>query len=476
MFVNRVREMEFLERMFHRAGAQMVVVWGRRRVGKTALLQHFALRKRMLYHVGTLSTERMELERWSARAAEFFQDPLLVAQPLTSWEAVLAYLTDRAGRADGEWGVVFDEFPHLVQSSPRLPSLLQAAWDGGLKETPIRVVLCGSSVAMMETTFFSQRAPLYGRRTGQWKVEPFDVCDLGQLFPGRGLVDLLELYCVIGGVPLYAERFDQSAPLLRNIRDHILAKGELLYEEVPFLLREELREPRVYQSILAVIAGGAHRFGEISSKTGLDRAHLTGYLATLAELGLLAREVPVTETQPEKSRRGRYLILDPYVRFWYRFVFANFSRLEAGDEDGVLSSIAAQLHDYVSLNVEAPLASICRRGPLRGLVPFEPVFVGRHWSPGEEFDIVALDGERKRAFVAEVKWSAGPVSAALAADLQQRIHACEALRGMDVTVTLISRSGFRGEQAPGAIYVDLSRMGTSYCNPSHSYLAAAEGL
>lgn len=262
---------------------------------------------------------------------------------------------------------------------------------------------------------------------------------------------------MIGGVPLYAERFDEGAALLQNIRDHILTKGELLYEEVPFLLREELRDPRVYQSILAVIAGGAHRFGEISSKTGLDRAHLTGYLGTLAELGLLAREVPITETQPEKSRRGQYLILDPYVRFWYRFVYANFSRLEEGDLDGVLNTIAAQLRDYVSLNVEAPLAALFWRGPLRRFVPFEPVFVGRYWSPGEEFDVVALDGERKRAFVAEAKWSEGPVPAALAEDLRQRISACEALRGMGVTTALISGHGFRGEQVPGAISVDLSK-------------------
>lgn len=458
MFVNRAGELAFLRRVFARRGAQLIVVWGRRRVGKTALLQQFAAGRRILYHVGTLATERLELERWSTRAAAFFQDTVLTAQPLTSWEAALAYLGDRARRGDGAWGVVLDEFPHLVESAPRLPSLLQAVWDEELKETPIKLVLCGSSVAMMETTFFSPRAPLFGRRTGQWKVEPFGVDELGLLFPNRTLVELLELYCVIGGVPMYAERFDPTASLLANIRDHILTSGEPLYEEVPFLLREELREPRVYQSILAVIAGGAHRFGEISSKTGLDRAHLTRYVGTLAELGLVAREVPVTEHQPGKSRRGHYVILDPYVRFWYRFVYTSLSRLESGDVHGVLEdTIMPTLHGYVSRHVEALLAVLFRQGSLRRFVPFEPTFVGRHWSPTEEFDVVALDGERRRAWIAEVKWSEAPVAASLADDLRRRIAACPALQGTEATPALVSRSGFRGKPADGVVYVDLSQ-------------------
>lgn len=457
MFVNRVREIEFLERMFGRAGAQFVVMWGRRRVGKTALLQEFARGRRILYHLGTLSTERMEMERLSARAAEFFRDPFLAAQPLSSWDAALAYFDDRARRDEGAWGLILDEFPHMVESSPRLPSLLQAAWDERLKETQLKIVVCGSSIAMMESAFFSNRAPLYGRRTGQWKVEPFGVCDLGLMFPRQGLVELLELYCVIGGMPMYAERFEATASLLENIRDHILTKGELLYEEVPFLLREELRDPRVYQSILSAIAGGAQRFGEISSKTGLDRAHLTGYLGVLSDLGMVLREVPITEERPEKSRRGRYVLTDPFVRFWYRFVFSCFTRLESGDVAGVLNdAIAPRLREYVSLNVEAPLASLFRQGPLRRYVPFEPIFVGRHWSPTEEFDIVALDGERKRAFVGEVKWSASPVPTGLADDLRKRIAGCQALRGVEVTPALISRSGFAGEPVEGVVLIDLS--------------------
>lgn len=456
-FVNRSQELQFLERAYARPGSTLTVLWGRRRVGKTSLLRHFCQGKRLFYHVGTLATEKLALEQWSRGAASFFQDPVLGSQSLSSWPSVLAYLEQRARWETEPWGVVLDEFPYLVESSPALPSLLQASWDGGLKETGLNLILCGSSVAMMESLFFSQRSPLYGRRTGQWKVEPFTVKDLGCMYPRRSLLELLELYCVVGGMPMYADRFAEGT-LLESIRREILSKGEALYEEVPFLLREELREPRVYQSILAALAGGAQKFGELSSKTGLDRGHLTGYLATLADLGLVRREVPVTEPRPEKSKRGRYQIADPFVRFWYRFVYPNLSRLEIGDVEAILATaVAPALHDYISAHVEEPLTGLTRNGSLSKYVPFPVATVGRHWSASEELDLVALSADRDQAFVAEVKWSREPISPSLGSELRRRVQGCQALRGCHVTLALISRSGFTGPPEQGVVHIDLAR-------------------
>jgi len=206
-----------------------------------------------------------------------------------------------------------------------------------------------------------------------------------------------------------------------------------------------------------VIASGARKFGEISSKTGLDRGHLTRYLATLAELGLTRREVPITETRPEKSRRGLYTILDPFVRFWYRFVFPHLSRLEMGDVDRLLrDDILPHLDTYISEWIEGPIAALLTTGPLREALPFEPAYVGRHWSPKEELDIVALDGTRTRAFVAEVKWSSRPVSATLAQKLLSRVSQCEALRGVEVTPAIIARNGFSGRTAADTVCLNLS--------------------
>ena len=244
-FVNRDAELDFLRRMLARSEAQFLVIWGRRRVGKTALLREFGREMRLLYHVGRLSTEREELGRFSLAVATFFDDPMPHVQPFVSWEAAFTYLAGRASVATEPWGLALDEFPYLVENSPSLPSALQTLWDERLRGSGIKLILCGSSVAVMEATLFAPSAPLYGRRTGQWRVEPFAPHQLGLMFPRKNLAELLELYSVIGGCPMYASLFDPKAKLATNIRDRVLTKGELLYEEVPFLLRAELREPRV---------------------------------------------------------------------------------------------------------------------------------------------------------------------------------------------------------------------------------------
>jgi len=257
---------------------------------------------------------------------------------------------------------------------------------------------------------------------------------------------------------MYAQRFDLQASLEQNIEREILTKGQVLFEEVPFLLRAELREPRVYQSILSAIATGSSKFGEISSKTGLEKTHLSGYLASLVELGFVAREVPITEAMPDKSRKGRYLIADPFIQFWYRFVYANYSLLEAGRAATVAKErVFPKLHDYFSRQVEVPLADCFAHGSLGRYLPFEPAYIGRHWSPQEEFDFVALDQGRRQAFVVEVKWSRQPVAASLGSELRRKVAQCEALRGLNVTTAVVSRNGIGGKGGGGSLLIDLSQ-------------------
>jgi AAA+ ATPase superfamily predicted ATPase len=453
-FVDRQRELAFLDSHFKSQKAEFLVIWGRRRVGKTALLQSFVAKRPVAYHMAVRTTPADELRRLSARLAEFFADDLLRAQPMGSWEALFAYLAGRKGR----FGLVLDEFPYLVEASPELPALLQEAWDTRLSKTGIRLIICGSSISMMERTLFAPSAPLFGRRTGQWKVQPFGPLELGLLL-GGSLVERIELFSVIGGVPMYARLFDRRSDLATNIRKRILAKGEVLYEEVPFLLRQELREPRVYQAILAAVAAGAHRFSELSSKTGLNRANLVRYLAQLEELELVRREVPVTEEKPHKSRKGLYRIADPFVRFWYRYVYPNLDRLELQDAGRVLRErVLPDLHGFVAAGVEPILAELFRTGPLKKLVPFRVAHAGRHWSRTEEFDLVLFDQARERALIGEIKWSRKPVHPGLLADLRRRVEASRVFAGMRLTLALVSRSGF--SPAPrtrrAERYVDLS--------------------
>ncbi|MBI4026113.1 MAG: ATP-binding protein [Verrucomicrobia bacterium] len=446
-FVNREREVDFLGRVLSSDRAEFVLLYGRRRVGKTALLKHVAGRSatKVLYHVAVQTTQAEELNRLSIRLAEFFKDDFLRRQPLRHWESLWIYLGQKA--SDRSFGIMLDEFPYAVEGDSSLLSILQHEWDRQLQRTHLKLILCGSSISMMERLGLSESSPLYGRRTGQWRLLPFGPQEFNLLWRASNLGELLAVYCVTGGNPLYIGTFDKKRSLLENIRRRILSKGCLLYDEVPFLLRQEVRDPRVYQAILATTAGGVRKFSELSSKTGLDKAHLTRYLAILIDLGVIEREVPVTEIHPDKSRRGLYRIADPFISFWYRFVFPNRDRLELGETEQVLRhDVQPSLDEYIARTVE-PHLGLLFRTRWRHLVPFEPAFMGRYWDHQHELDWLILDRDRKNAVAVEIKWSRQPVCASkIAADLKAKVHGIPALNDCQVTCVLISRMGFRDTQ------------------------------
>ncbi|MFH1176916.1 MAG: ATP-binding protein [Acidobacteriota bacterium] len=454
-FVDREDELKLLTDHLTRPGAGMFVLYGRRRIGKTALL-HRAIGSlpRTAYHVGTRSTPTEEMRRLSETLAAAWSIPLLAAQPLASFAALLALLEG----IDGPAVLVLDELPYLLESEPALPGMLQAAWDQALSRSQLKLVLCGSSVGMMENAFFSPGSPLFGRRTGQLRLGPLAPQHLAGVFDWS-LPEIIELAALFGGVPGYLQRLDPTLDLATNLRRHVLTRGEPLYEEVPFLLREELREPRVYNAILASIAAGARKFSELSSKVGLDRANLTRYLGVLAGLGLVEREVPVTERQPEKSRKGLYRIADPFVATSFAFVHPFRDELERGLADQVMASrVAPQLHIYLSRAVEPVLRDLFLAGFAAEDVPFRPFLGGRHWSPTAELDLVLLEETRRHAFIAELKWAAEAVSTALLDGLRDRVAREPAFAGVECTFALVSRAGFAGSRklAADERLIDLS--------------------
>lgn len=443
-FLDREAELALLSDHLGRAGAGLFVLYGRRRIGKTELLRR-ALegRPRAAYHVGTRSTPVEELRRLSATLARDWEQPFLATQALTSHEALLAFLESLRGPHI----LILDEFPTLVEGEPSLPGLLQAAWDRSLSRSDLRIVVCGSSVSMMESTFLSPRAPLFGRHTGQLRLGPLPPQALGRAFPGPP-ERIVELAALFGGVPGYLQRLDPDLDPLENVRRHVLARGEPLYEEVPFLLREELREPRVYAAILAAVAGGARKFGEISSRVGLDRANLTRYLAVLDDLGLVEREVPVTEPRPDRSRKGLYRVADPFVATWFALVHPFRNMLETGGVDRAWPQVQERLARWIPLAVEPVVRDLFRR-VRADLIPFDVAYAGRYWDPDAEFDAVFLDEERRRAFVLEIKWTQDPVGIGTLDELRRKATRCPAIGSLDLTCAVVSRAGFRGPRRFG---------------------------
>ena len=441
MFVNRVAELDLLERRFASGQAEFFVLYGRRRVGKTELLAHFCEGKRAIFFVSDLGSEiSLRTALSSAVNAILFGTNQMNAV-YSTWEDLF--------RAIGQAAeierliLVLDEFPYLVSAYPPLASILQRMWDQSLKNSQLLLILCGSYIGMMEETVLGYQAPLYGRRTAQFLLEPLQFRDACLFFGDYLPEDQVRAYAVYGGTPAYLHTLHAKDDLARNIQDGILTRGSFLYDEVRFVLQQELREPRNYFAILEAIAAGKTRLNEIKQATGIDGA--TAYLDTLQQLHLVERRVPITESQPHKSRRGLYRLKDHYLRFWFRYVHPHRSQLERGGSEMILNSqVLPQLDLFTGMAFEEVCQQFLWFIGLSGNLPFVPLNIGNWWNANEEIDLVAL-GEND-VMVVECKWSNKPVGIDILASLERKAVPIQPeLAGHKFHYGLCSRSGFTSQ-------------------------------
>lgn len=438
MFVNRLAELDLLEKRFTSDKAEFFVLYGRRRVGKTELLARFCQGKRALFFVSDLGSEISMRSAFSQLINDTLFGPEQMDAVYSNWEAVFKALGN-ASKTD-RLVVVLDEFPYLITTYPPVASILQKAWDQTLKNTKIMLILCGSYIGMMEKSVLSYKAPLYGRRTAQYLLEPLQFKDARLLFADFSPEDQVRAYAIYGGTPAYLQTIDSKKALDENIVDDILSRGSYLYDEVRFILQQELREPRNYFAILQAIAAGKTKLNEIKLATGLDGA--TAYLDTLQQLHLVERIVPVTTSQPQKSRRGIYRLKDHYLRFWFRFVHPNRSQLERSGSRLVLENqVLPEIDHFASLAFE----DICQQyfwlEGLSGNLPFQPINSGRWWNNSEEIDLVVLGEEE--AILVECKWSSKPAGMNILANLERKAAIIQGdLGNKKIYFALCSRSGF----------------------------------
>jgi AAA+ ATPase superfamily predicted ATPase len=305
------------------------------------------------------------------------------------------------------------------------------------------LVLCGSYIGMMEETVLGYQAPLYGRRTGQYLLEPLQFKDARLFYPAFDQEDQVRAYAVYGGTPAYLQTLQSQLHLKENILDGILSRGSFLYDEVRFVLQQELREPRNYFAILQAIAAGKTRLNEIKQATGIDG--VTAYLDTLQQLHLVERGVPVTETQPQKSRRGIYRLKDHYLRFWFRYVHPNRSQLELGGAQIILENqVMPEIDHFASLTFEEVCQQFFWQSGLSGKLSFVPTNIGKWWNANEEIDIVVL-GEANTILV-ECKWTSKPVGVDILADLERKAELVRPeLGNRQIHFALCSRSGFTSQ-------------------------------
>lgn len=393
MFVGRERELSRLERQAEKGTFQMAVVYGRRRVGKTALVSEFAKGRRALYFTALEQGDADNLRDLAVAASEFFGTNVLFA----SWKDAFDYISERA--AEEPFVFVFDEFPYAAKRHPALPSELQVAIDHRMGKTGLFLFLCGSNQGFMESEVLGKKSPLYGRRTLQMRLRPLGYRDAARMLPDLDPQEAFRAYACFGGVPYYLEQFDERASLRDNLREQFFDASGFLYGEPQMLLRQELSEPALYNSILRAIAGGATRQGEIAARAGIEATSAAKYLATLIDLDVIERVYPFGEN-PETSRKGLYRIREAAFAFWFRFVMPRTSMVEEGMGDLALDELADEvLNAYLGPRFELVCAEWLRDQALARALPIGVTRVGSWWGTdpakreGTDIDVLAADDD-----------------------------------------------------------------------------------
>ena len=444
MFIGREDELSFLEDRYHARGGQLIMVYGRRRVGKTEMLRKFCEGKPHVFYACTESTDEQQLAAFSERMLQSDLPAARYITRFTDWKQALESIPELPHR-DRKL-LVIDEFPYMVRGNRSIPSILQNLWDARLKDENVMIILCGSAMSFMEKEILAEKNPLFGRATGILKMRGMDFYDAVRFVPAYSPLEKIAVYAILGGIPHYLRQFDDRFSVKENICRSILMRGSILYSEVEFLMRQEFRETAVYNAIIQAVALGNTRMNDIYQKTQIEKSKLSIYLKNLIDLGILCREFSI-ESKPKEmagSQRGLYRVADPFFRFWYAFIFPNLSELETGDVEGIWQHIVEpQLERYISLPFEEICRQYLRRENRRDALPFHFTKIGRWWNKQEELDIVACDAGGERFLLGECKYRNAPVGVGELEHMRQKLSFCRP--GDELHYVLFSKSGFTEE-------------------------------
>ena len=418
-FVDREQEMATLQSEYERDGSALVVLYGRRRVGKTTLISEFIKNKKALFFLASEESESQNRLAFQEKAADFLNSNLLKNVEVKSWDVLFRAIMD--SHFDSKPVIVLDEFQYLGKSNPAFPSVFQRIWEEILKDRQVMVILCGSLISMMQSQTLAYDSPLYGRRTAQIRLKQIPFAYYHQFFPDKSRKELIEMYAVTGGVPKHIELFSQSKDIYSAIEKCVLNRSGYLYDEPYFLLQQEVSEVGSYFSIIKAIAAGNTKLSSIAGVLEVKSTSLTKYLKTLIDLDILEREVPVTEDSPEKSKKGLYKIKDNYLRFWFAFVYPNMSFIESGHGRIVMDKIRKSL---VRNHIAFVYEDICRERMweinAEGVWPFYFSKLGRYWDSKEEIDIAAIDPDGKNLILGECKYWQEPVGVSVLRELEAK--------------------------------------------------------
>ena len=446
-FLGREKEILDLEKEYARDGG-FVVIYGRRRIGKTTLIKQFIKSKTAFYFLVTKEVESQSMKRFAGVIARTTGNSVLQKAAFSDWLDLFQAVADY--KPNEKKVLVIDEFPYLVKVNDSFPSILQNAWDEILKDSNVMLILCGSLISMMKKHALSYESPLYGRRTAQMRIAPLPFTTVYEN-QKLSFEEAAEQYSITGGVPKYMEFFSDGQPLYEQIKENVLSKNGFLYEEPNFLLTDEVQVPTNYFSIIKVIADGNHKLGTIAGILGLETSALTPYLKTLSELGFIEKQVPVTEKNAEKTRKGLYFISDNFLRFWFRYVYPYKGELELDNTQISLDELDKDFKEkFVAFAYEDICKEIFARLCSDKAIDFTPSKIGSYWlndkSGNTQIDVMAVDTVNKRLFAGECKYHNQPIDADVYFELVKKVDNSSeiksAFKGYTVIYGVFSKSRF----------------------------------
>jgi len=400
MFVNRVKELQAFEEEYAKKSSSFSVVYGRRRVGKTALISEFIKNKPHIYLYITLSELDSQVEAFSREIKKFVPEAMRNYLNFKSFEEGIEFLSTLELKQ--KLILVIDEYQYLASKDSAFSSKLQKIWDMKLQSSNIYLILCGSVLSMMQSEVLSYDAPLYGRRTSQFHIKPIKFSHIKEFLPTLDKLTQMLVFSSFGTIPKYLNEYDQTLSFKENIEKKILNKNSYLYSEGNFLLKDEINDPASYFGILKSIANGNRKIGAIASSLGVNSSYLSKYMLKLIELDIVQKEIPITETNPSKSKFGLYRIKDKFLNFWFYYVYKNYNYLEIEQTKTVLDEIELNFNDkFVSFAFEDFVLEDIVQNPQK-YCDFTPNKIGRWWDNKQEIDIVAYDD--KNILFIECKW------------------------------------------------------------------------
>ncbi len=408
--MNRLEEIKFLEEKYNSKTAEFIVISGRRRVGKTRLVNEFLNKNAGIYYLCSTSGDKNNIQYFIETLNLVLPDLNLKNIIFNDWYSLFEHLSNNIIFINTlkikKFIIILDEFPFLIQSNRNTPSEFQRIWELILKKLNVLLIMCGSSVSVMEKEVIGYKSPLYGRRTAQIEVLNLNVEHLSSFFSEYNVEDIINLWGVVGGSPAYLNLLNPNIDFWSNVRS-VLSKNNYMFKDAEIILREEFREPKNYTLILYSISIGKNKFSEIVQNTNIDKSKLSKYLEILKNTKIIVENKSVTDSY--KNRKKQYLISDSYFNFWFRFIYPNKVFLEAENIDFVLNKIKGEFNTYMGFVFEKVIYNLILHRKILKELNFTNI--NRWWYKDTEIDLVAIDSNSKDISFIECKWNNKAINA-----------------------------------------------------------------